>query len=72
MGRCTPAGVHGRWLFATQIKKAYCPPEEVEGNPVLEYVRLVVMPWFGKLEVQHKEKGTLQFTTMEDLEASYK
>ena len=31
-----------------KLKKAYCPPGEVKGNPCLEYIKYVVMPWTGK------------------------
>jgi tyrosyl-tRNA synthetase len=32
----------------TKIKKAFCPPGVVEGNPCIEYIRFIIMPWFGK------------------------
>ncbi len=35
----------------TKIKKAYCPPKVVAGNPCIEYVRYIVMPWFGHFQV---------------------
>lgn len=28
-----------------KVKKAYCPPGEVAGNPCLQYVRFVALPW---------------------------
>lgn len=34
-----------------KIKKAFCPPGVVEGNPCLEYVRRIVLPWSGKLDI---------------------
>ncbi|GFH14323.1 uncharacterized protein HaLaN_10354, partial [Haematococcus lacustris] len=33
-----------------KIKKAYCPPQVVEGNPCLEYIRHITFPWFNKFE----------------------
>merc|ERR1712048_153838 len=39
----------------TKIKKAFCPPQQVEGNPCLEYIQYVVLPWFGHFEVSRKE-----------------
>jgi tyrosyl-tRNA synthetase len=38
-----------------KIKKAYCPPEIVEGNPCLTYLRMLVMPLQGKFHVPRKE-----------------
>lgn len=35
----------------TKIKKAFCPPEVVEGNPCIEYIRFIILPWFGKFSV---------------------
>lgn len=31
-----------------KMKKAYCPIKEVEGNPVLDLVHYIVMPYYGK------------------------
>ena len=28
---------------------------QVEGNPCLAYIRLIILPWFGKFEVQRGE-----------------
>lgn len=38
-----------------KIKKAYCPPLVVEGNPCLAYARHIVFPWAKKLEVKRAE-----------------
>lgn len=57
-----------------KIKKAYCPPEIVEGNPCLEYVQYVVLPWFGKFEVKRDEKngGDVLYTDFDTLISDYK
>ncbi len=36
---------------ASRIGEAFCPPKEVEGNPIVEMVRFIVFPWEGRLEV---------------------
>ncbi|PRQ33401.1 putative tyrosine--tRNA ligase [Rosa chinensis] len=41
----------------TKIKKAYCPPEKVEGNPCLEYVQYLIFPWFHEFTVECSEKN---------------
>lgn len=41
----------------TKIKKAYCPPEKVEGNPCLEYVKYLIFPWFHEFTVERSEKN---------------
>uniref|UniRef100_A0A061S1P3 tyrosine--tRNA ligase n=1 Tax=Tetraselmis sp. GSL018 TaxID=582737 RepID=A0A061S1P3_9CHLO len=57
----------------TKLKKAFCPPGEVEGNPCLEYIRSITFPWFGKFEVERSEQngGSKTYTCMEELEADY-
>ncbi|XP_058104423.1 tyrosine--tRNA ligase 1, cytoplasmic-like [Magnolia sinica] len=56
-----------------KIKKAYCPPKFVEGNPCLEYIKYIVFPWFGKFEVVRDEKngGNKTFTSIEELIGDY-
>jgi len=39
-----------------KIKKAYCPPDIVEGNPCLEYVKHIILPWFSEFTVERDEK----------------
>eukprot|EP00983_Pelagomonas_calceolata_P036766 1134494-Pelagomonas_calceolata.AAC.4 len=45
----------------------------VEGNPCLEYIRLIVLPWFSSVEVKRAEAngGDKVYTNMEELEADY-
>ncbi|CAD5193389.1 unnamed protein product [Musa acuminata subsp. malaccensis] len=52
-----------------KIKKAYCPPKIVEGNPCLEYIKYIVFPWFGYFEVvqQVENGGTKMYNNMEEL-----
>lgn len=35
-----------------KIKKAFCPPKIVEGNPCLEYIKYLVFPWFNEFIVE--------------------
>lgn len=45
----------------------------IENNPCIEYVRLVVLPWFSTFEIKRPESngGDKTYTTMEALEADY-
>ncbi|CAM8990488.1 unnamed protein product [Rhodiola kirilowii] len=56
-----------------KIKKAYCPPKIVQGNPCLEYVKYMIFPWFGKFKVERKAEngGDRIYQTFEDLVAEY-
>ena len=41
----------------TKIKKAYCPPNEVDGNPCLSYIQHIVLPWLNKFTVERSEEN---------------
>ncbi|GBG68948.1 hypothetical protein CBR_g3647 [Chara braunii] len=57
-----------------KIKKAYCPPQQVEGNPCVEYVKYIVLPWFKKFEVHRSEAngGPIVFHDVEEFMEAYK
>ncbi|HYA58440.1 MAG TPA: tyrosine--tRNA ligase [Thermoplasmata archaeon] len=48
-----------------RIAQAFCPPKEVEGNPVVEVVRFIAFPWEGRLDLPRAPKhgGPLTFDT---------
>ncbi|KAL9269253.1 Tyrosine--tRNA ligase 1, cytoplasmic-like protein [Drosera capensis] len=56
-----------------KIKKAYCPPKIVEGNPCLEYVKYLVFPWFNEFKVERNEKngGDKIYTKFDELAVDY-
>ncbi|CAM8934749.1 unnamed protein product [Rhodiola kirilowii] len=56
-----------------KIKKAYCPPKIVQGNPCLEYVKYMIFPWFGEFKVERKADngGDRIYQTFDDLVAEY-
>jgi tyrosyl-tRNA synthetase len=41
-----------RELVEERLRGAFCPPREVEGNPVVELALHVVFPWEGALEIE--------------------
>ncbi|RLF10755.1 MAG: tyrosine--tRNA ligase [Thermoprotei archaeon] len=53
-----------------KLRKAYCPPRESTGNPVMELARLVVYPKLGKLMVK-RPSGEVEFVSYGELEAAY-
>ncbi|KAI7840944.1 hypothetical protein COHA_005374 [Chlorella ohadii] len=57
----------------TKIKKAFCPPQQVTGNPCLSYVQHIVLPWCEKFEVERKEDngGNKTYLTYAELCADY-
>eukprot|EP00775_Hariotina_reticulata_P007596 gene7596-7800_t len=56
-----------------KIKKAFCPPQVVDGNPCIEYIEHIVHPWFKSFEVFRSEAngGNKTYTDMADLKADY-
>jgi tyrosyl-tRNA synthetase len=56
-----------------KLKKSYCPPGEVAGNPCLEYVKYVVMPWCGKFSVTRAEDngGDKDYVEYEEVEKDF-
>ncbi|KAM0841231.1 hypothetical protein ACQ4PT_059146 [Festuca glaucescens] len=57
----------------TKIWDAYCPKKFIEGNPCLEYIKYIILPWFGKFEVIRKKEsgGNKTFLSMKELTADY-
>jgi len=59
-----------------KINKAYCPPKEIELNPIINWVQFLIF-WgkeIGKLEIKRPEKfgGDKIYTKFSDLVADYK
>ncbi len=56
-----------------KIRSAYCPPKETKGNPVLDIVRLILIPQLSCLEVDRPSKygGSITFAKHEDVERAY-
>jgi tyrosyl-tRNA synthetase len=61
-------------LIVEKLRKAYCPPKIVEGNPVLEYYRLLAFPANKAATIQRDKKygGHMRFASYKELEEAYK
>lgn len=57
----------------SKIKGAFCPEQTVDGNPVLEYVKYLIFPKLGCLEVLRTEEngGNKSFSSYEDLQKDF-
>lgn len=66
------------WAPEDQIKQrisaAYCPPQQIEENPVVDYVCHFVFPQLGEfiIEREHQYGGDVQFTEPEQFIDAYK
>jgi tyrosyl-tRNA synthetase len=61
-------------VIASRVSGAYCPAKEVEGNPLVELVRYVVLPWEGQLSVERATKhgGPLVLRSEEEFLRTWK
>lgn len=57
-----------------KIDSAYCPKEEVDDNPVVDYVSHFVFPQLGEFKVLREEDygGDLKYTNRENFEEDYR
>ena len=57
-----------------KLRKTYCPPKTLDGNPVIEYYRLLAFPNNKTVKITRDNKfgGDLEFTSYRELEEAYK
>ncbi len=58
--------------ISKKIKDAFCPPE-IEGNPVMDIMKLIVFPRLGSVRVDRPVKygGPIEFKSFDELSSSY-
>jgi len=56
-----------------KMKTAYCPPKQIEGNPVIEFAKYVVFPFKETLEIPRPARygGSTTLESYESLEKMY-
>jgi len=56
-----------------KYRAAFCPPRQVEGNPVLDHARMVVFPHLGVLEIERPARygGDITADSFEELSSIY-
>lgn len=61
-------------LIEEKLRKAYCPPNIVEGNPVIEYYRLLAFQAKEQVILRRDQKygGDMKFSNFKELEEAYK
>ncbi|MBD3195021.1 MAG: tyrosine--tRNA ligase [Candidatus Lokiarchaeota archaeon] len=57
-----------------KINKAYCPPENIEDNPVLEYCKYIIFELVDSFYIERPEKygGDVEYSSYEDMADDYK
>ncbi len=60
--------------IADKLRQAYCPPKVVDGNPILQYYKLLVYPAFKEVVIERKVNygGNLEFDAYPELEKAYR
>jgi tyrosyl-tRNA synthetase len=58
--------------IARKIKNAFCPAE-IENNPVLDTMRLIVFPRLGAVEIERPAKfgGAIRYSSYDELQQAY-
>ena len=56
-----------------KINKAYCPPNQVAENPVLEYCKYIIFELIKSFKVERPSKygGDIEYNTYEEMESDY-
>lgn len=57
-----------------KIRGAFCPPKQVEGNPMLDYSKHIIFRKFKSFEITRKDiyGGNIVFWSYDELEKAYK
>jgi tyrosyl-tRNA synthetase len=60
--------------IADKLRRAYCPPKVVDGNPILQYYRLLIFPVSTEVVIERSQKygGELGFHAYSELEEAYR
>ncbi|MEE8198389.1 MAG: tyrosine--tRNA ligase, partial [Thermoplasmata archaeon] len=61
-------------VIAEKIDRAYGPPREVPGNPLLEFYRFLLFPRSAPITVERENQfgGDVTYATYEAMEADYR
>ena len=54
-----------------KIKKAYCPPQIVAGNPIIDYAKNIVLAYYNYLDVNINGIEMIKYTNCVDLETDF-
>jgi tyrosyl-tRNA synthetase len=56
-----------------KINKAYCPPNEIVENPVLEYCKYIIFEFIDSFKVERPEKygGNIEYDSYQEMENDY-
>ncbi|MCW4032613.1 MAG: tyrosine--tRNA ligase [Candidatus Bathyarchaeota archaeon] len=57
-----------------KIQNAYCPPKQVEENPMIEIIKYIILPERTEFEVVRPEKygGNISFTSLDEIIELYR
>src|SRR5712692_4389344 len=60
--------------IADKLRRAYCPPKVVDGNPILQYYKLLIFPAFKEVVIERSKNygGNMEFHAYSELEETYR
>ncbi|MEE9237170.1 MAG: tyrosine--tRNA ligase [Thermoplasmata archaeon] len=61
-------------VIQEKVRKAYCPPRDVEGNPILQFCQYLLLPRFSRVRVERSPRhgGDIVFEDYSTLERAYR
>jgi tyrosyl-tRNA synthetase len=60
--------------IADKLRRAYCPPKVLDGNPILQYYRLLIFPVLKEVVIERSKNygGNMELHSYSELEANYR
>ncbi|KYQ94326.1 tyrosine-tRNA ligase [Tieghemostelium lacteum] len=55
----------------SKIRKAFCPPGVVEGNPILDYCKHIIFQKVDSLSIEKQNVGEVKFNSYKELEDAF-
>ncbi len=56
-----------------KIKSAYCPPNDIENNPIIDIYRFIIFPYYkNKIVIKRKDQEDLEIFSLKELLDNYK
>ena len=54
-----------------KIKKSFCEPQVIEENPIMDYLKHIIIPAKGSLKINRKDQSPKNYSSYETLEADF-
>ncbi len=63
-------------VIEIKISKAYCPPNSIDDNPIMQYIKHIVFPWFSQIKTEiistgYEEERFMTYTNFDTFASVY-